>query len=256
MALKIASWNVNSLRVRLEQVIQWAQSTSPDLILLQETKVTDDDFPMAAISAAGYHAVIQGQKTYNGVAILATRAISAYPLELPEILTQEQRICATLVDDVLVINVYVPNGSEVGSEKYAFKLNWLEAFTTLVQTLLEQHPKIVIAGDFNIAPEDRDVYDAETWHEAILCSSPEREALQGLFMLGFADSFRLHHPEGERYSWWDYRAAAFRRNRGLRIDLLLASSPLISQCTDADIDPTPRAWERPSDHAPTTAEFN
>ncbi len=254
--LKLASWNVNSLRVRLDHLFLWLDSNRPDLVLLQETKVTDAAFPLEAVTARGYHAVFRGQKTYNGVAILGTAPLTAIDLALPEVLAREQRLCACLSADILVIDVYVPNGSEVGSEKYHYKLEWLHAFGTLVQSLLATYPRIIIAGDFNIAPEDRDVYDAETWHEAILCSTPERHALQRLFELGFADTFRLHHREDERFSWWDYRAAAFIRNRGLRIDLILASEPLISACRAADIDTVPRGWERPSDHAPVLAEFN
>lgn len=254
--MKIASWNVNSLRVRLEHLQRWCDSARPDLLLLQETKVADDAFPAAELAALGYHAVFRGQKTYNGVAILGREPLQAYPLELPEVLAREQRLCAVRHHDVLVLSVYVPNGSEVGAEKYHYKLQWLEALAELLGELLREHPKLIVAGDFNIAPEDRDVYDADTWHEAILCSSPERAALQKLFALGLADTFRLHHREGERYSWWDYRAAAFARNRGLRIDLILASLPLLTACGAADIDTAPRGWERPSDHAPILAEFN
>lgn len=252
----ISSWNVNSLRVRLPQVLSWLEANATDILLVQETKVTDDDFPRQEFTDRGLHTLFRGQKTYNGVAMIARKPLLEPDVQLPELLDREKRICITELEGVLIIDVYVPNGSAVGSEKYAYKLQWLETFTQWVSELLPRYPCMLIAGDFNITPDDRDVYDPDAWREAILCSTPEREALQNLLNSGFSDSFRRFNDENGHYTWWDYRAAAFRRNRGLRIDLLLTSTELDRYCTASVIDTAPRGWERPSDHAPISVTLD
>ena len=253
--MKIASWNVNSLRVRLPQVLEWLEQNPVEVLALQETKTQDPDFPKDEIEAAGYQVVFSGQKTYNGVAILAKTAITDPITDVKNLDDPQRRILAATVDGVRVINLYVVNGSEVGSEKFEYKLNWLDKVTKHIQLELKTHKQIVVLGDFNIAPEDRDVHDPDMWHEKILCSSQERKALGKLLGLGFADTFRLFEQEEKLFSWWDYRGGGFRRNHGLRIDLVLASEALSKNCTVSSVDKTPRSWERPSDHAPVVAEF-
>ncbi len=254
--MKIATWNVNSLKVRLPHVLDWLAAAQPDILCLQETKTTDENFPVEAIEVAGYHSVYSGQKTYNGVAILSKTPASDILTDIPGLDDPQRRILGATIGDVRVLNLYVVNGQEVGSEKYAHKLHWLEQVAEHVREQLGKHAHFVTLGDFNIAPEDRDVHDPEAWHERILCSTPEREALQNLFALGLVDTFRLFEQEAGSFSWWDYRAAAFRRNMGLRIDLILASKPLAENCTACHIDKEPRRLERPSDHTPVVAEFS
>jgi exodeoxyribonuclease-3 len=253
--MKIATWNVNSLKVRLPQVLDWLAAAAPDVLCLQETKLTDENFPAAEIRAAGYHVVHAGQKTYNGVAILSRREATEVLADIPGLDDPQRRILGATIDGVRVLNLYVVNGQEVGSEKYAYKLHWLGKVADYVADQLQVHARFVTLGDFNIAPEDRDVYDPEVWHERILCSTPERAALQKILELGLSDVFRRFEQEAASFSWWDYRAAAFRRNHGLRIDLILASQALAETCTACTIDREPRRLERPSDHAPVVAEF-
>ncbi|RLA03731.1 MAG: exodeoxyribonuclease III [Gammaproteobacteria bacterium] len=253
--MKIATWNVNSLKVRLPHVLDWLATSQADILCLQETKTTDENFPLADIEAAGYHVVYSGQKTYNGVAIISKQPATDIVTDIPGLDDPQRRILGATIGDVRVLDLYVVNGQEVGSEKYVHKLHWLEQVTAHISEQLQQHERFVVVGDFNIAPEDRDVYDPEAWHERILCSTPEREALQKIVDLGLTDTFRLFEQEDKSYSWWDYRAAGFRRNRGLRIDLILASKPLADHCTACLIDKEPRKLERPSDHTPVVAEF-
>ena len=254
--MKIATWNVNSLKVRLPQVLDWLATSQTDILCLQETKLTDENFPAADIEAAGYRVVYSGQKTYNGVAIISKRPAEDVLTDIPSLDDPQRRILAATIEGVRVLNLYVVNGQEVGSEKYAWKLEWLARVTHYIQEQLKHEQHLVVLGDFNIAPEDRDVHDPEAWHERILCSTPEREALQRIMELGLVDSFRLFQQEDASFSWWDYRAAAFRRNRGLRIDLILASRALAEHCNACSIDKEPRRLERPSDHTPVLAEFN
>lgn len=253
--MKIASWNVNSLRVRLPQVLAWVTRYQPDILALQETKVTNEIFPLADIESAGYHAVYSGQKTYNGVAILFKQACQDVVTDLPGLDDPQRRILGVTVGDIRVLNLYVVNGSEVGSEKYRYKLEWLDCVTDYIKGQLHHYPNYIVLGDFNIAPDDRDVHDPERWHERILCSTLERAALNRVLDLGFKDSFRLFEQQPNSFSWWDYRAAGFRRNAGLRIDLVLASDLLSRRCVSSEIDKEPRRWERPSDHAPVMATF-
>jgi len=254
--LKIASWNVNSLNVRLPHVLAWSEVAQPDVLALQETKLTDDRFPVDALQEAGYQSVFAGQKTYNGVAILSKEAATDPVTDIPGLDDHQRRILAATVGDVRIVNLYVVNGSEVGSDKYDYKLHWLDRVTRWLATELEQHDHLVVLGDFNIAPDDRDVYDPEAWREKILCSTLEREALGRILALGLQDTFRLFEQEEQVFSWWDYRMNMFRRKLGLRIDLLLASEAMARRCTASYIDIEPRRQERPSDHAPAIAEFS
>jgi exodeoxyribonuclease III len=253
--MKIASWNVNSLRVRLEHVMDWLVSNDPDVLGLQETKVVDDQFPLEVFTEKGYHVSFAGQKTYNGVAVISKMPLSDVVVDFPGFEDIQRRVIAVSVGDYRVLNCYVPNGSDVGSEKYAYKLRWLKALQAYLVSQLKQHEKVIVMGDFNIAPEDRDVYDPATWQDKILCSDLEREALQRILDLGFQDSFRLFDQEKDLFSWWDYRTMAFRRNRGLRIDLMLTSEALSAKCVKSGVDLAPRKLERPSDHAPVFCCF-
>ncbi len=253
--MKIATWNVNSLKVRLPQVLDWVAAVGPDILALQETKLADESFPVADIEAAGYRVVYSGQKTYNGVAILSRAPAEAVVTEIPGLDDPQRRILGATIAGVRVLDLYVVNGQEVGSDKFAYKLDWLAKVTEYVKDQIGRHQRLVVLGDFNIAPQDRDVHDPELWREKILCSTPEREALGRLLDLGLVDSFRLFEQEERSFSWWDYRAAGFRRNLGLRIDLILASPVLREACTGCYIDKAPRRLERPSDHAPVVAEF-
>jgi len=253
--MKIATWNVNSLRVRLPQVLDWLRQQQPDVLCVQETKSVDENFPAKEINDAGYQVVFTGQKTYNGVAILSKAVADGVILNLPGSDDPQRRVVTASFDGIRVINVYVPNGSEVGSDKYAYKLEWLERLTDFVSAQLETHAHVVLLGDFNIAPQDRDVHDPVAWQGKVLCSEAEREAFQRLLSHGMADCFRKFEQEPGLYSWWDYRAAGFRRNRGLRIDHVVASPTLYAACTSCTIDKAPRKHERPSDHTPVVAEF-
>ena len=253
--LKIASWNVNSLNVRLPHVLAWCDVAGPDILALQETKLTDDRFPVDELLEAGYHSVYSGQKTYNGVAILSREPATDVVTDIVGLDDPQRRILAATIGDIRIIDLYVVNGSEVGSEKFAYKMHWLEKVTGLIANEMKKFEKLVVLGDFNIAPQDRDVHDPESWHEKILCSSAERQALQRILDLGLTDTFRLFEQEEKTWSWWDYRMNAFRRNMGLRIDLVLASKALAKVCNASYIDKEPRRQERPSDHAPAVAEF-
>ena len=255
--MRIASWNVNSLRVRLEHVAEWLEQVQPDILGLQETKLIDDNFPVSEIEALGYRCAFSGQPTYNGVALLSRRgAAEDVVKDIPGLEDPQRRIIAGTFDGLRVINLYVVNGSEVGSEKFDYKLHWLDRVTAWLSTELQRHEHVVVLGDFNIAPDDRDVYDPEEWREKILCSTPEREALQRILGLGLTDTFRLFEQEERVWSWWDYRMNMFRRKLGLRIDLVLASGAMAKRCTASYIDIEPRRQERPSDHAPAIAEFD
>lgn len=258
--MKIASWNVNSLKVRLPHLRDWLGQAAPDIVALQETKLENDKFPHAEIAESGYRSVCSGQKTYNGVALLARDEPRDVVTDIPDLNDPQRRIIAATVgapgNEIRVVNLYVVNGQEVGTEKFAYKLDWLGKVSAFLADEIKRYPQLVVLGDFNIAPEDRDVHDPQAWHEKILCSTPERDALKGMFDLGLHDSFRLFDSEAGQYSWWDYRQAAFRRNLGLRIDLILASDALRGRCRAASIDREPRTWERPSDHTPVVLELS
>ena len=254
--MKIASWNVNSLNVRLPHLTQWLGTFAPDIVGLQETKLEDHRFPDTALAELGYRSVFAGQKTYNGVALLAREAIGDVQVGIPGFDDEQKRVIAATVGEVRIVNLYVVNGQDVGTDKYELKLAWLAAVRDWLQEEASRYPRLVVLGDFNIAPDDRDVHDPALWNDGhILTSTPERAALQALLATGLHDAYRLLHQEGEVFSWWDYRQAAFRRNLGLRIDLTLVSDALRAQVAAAGIDRTPRTWERPSDHAPAWIEL-
>lgn len=253
---KVATWNVNSLRVRLPQVLDWLAEHQPDILALQETKLPDQEFPMEAISEAGYHAFYAGQKTYNGVAVLSKTQCSKSITDLPDLQDPQRRVLGLRYHDLFLLNLYVPNGAALGSDKFDYKLNWLEALHSYLDQLSKEFPKLIVMGDFNIAPEDRDVHDPAAWEGKVLVSEPERKALQRILEIGLTDSFRLFDQPQETFSWWDYRAGAFRRNRGLRIDLILVSQGLAARCRSCSIDKEARRVQRPSDHAPVVSNFN
>ena len=254
--MKIASWNVNSLNVRLPHLEQWLRGSAPDVVGLQETKLEDHKFPDSTLAAPGYRSVFSGQKTYNGVAILSREAPRDVLVGVPGFEHEHRRAISATIGEVRVVNLYVVNGQDVGTEKYAFKLAWLAAVREWLDQEVRAHPKLVVLGDFNIAPDARDVHDPAVWDEDhILTSAAERAALRALLDLGLHDGYRLLHEAGGEFSWWDYRQAAFRRNLGLRIDLTLVSEALRTAVVAAGIDREPRTWERPSDHAPAWIEL-
>ena len=253
--MKIATWNVNSMNVRQQHVVEWLDAHKPDVLVLQEIKQVTEKFPVEALSDIGYKSVANGQKTYNGVAVVSRSEAEDPVFEFPGFDDPQRRVLATTIEGVRVVDLYIPNGSEVGSEKYDYKLRWLATLRDFLEDELSRHEQLVVLGDFNIAPADEDVYDAEKWGDAILCSPKEREALGKLIDLGLTDVFRKFEQPEKSFSWWDYRAAGFRRNAGLRIDLILTSDAMTERCTASYVDKEPRAWERPSDHAPVVAEF-
>ncbi len=255
--MQVATWNVNSLRVRLPQVIAWLKDNPVDVIGLQETKLQDDAFPLAEFEAAGYQILFSGQRTYNGVAVAyRDRRFDMHACALPGLDDPQKRVLCVADSELCFLNLYIPNGSEVGSAKYAYKLEWLARLQSYTAELLKQYRQLIVVGDFNIAPDDRDVHDPELWRGKVLFSEPEKQAFRDLTGLGLIDCYRLFERSENEYSWWDYRAAGFRRNRGLRIDHILASQALARRCSSCHIDKTPRANDRPSDHAPVVAEFD
>ncbi len=251
--MKLATWNVNSLKVRLPQVLQWLESSPVDVLCLQETKLTDDKFPVAEIEVAGYQVVFTGQKTYNGVAILSRHPITEVVKNNPLFPDEQQRIISATIEGMRIVCAYVPNGQAVGSDKYDYKLRWLEALIQWLEAELQRFPSLAVLGDYNIAPADADVHDPAAWQDQVLVSAPERAAFERLCAMPLADAFRLFPQAEKLYSWWDYRQMAFRRNRGLRIDHILLSPALTQRCTACEIDKLPRKWEQPSDHTPVIA---
>ncbi len=252
----LATWNVNSVKMRADAVAAWLGERKPALLALQEIKLTEETFPAAAFTDAGYGAAVHGQKTYNGVALLSIDAVENVAKGLPEMEDDPQaRLIKARRGDVTIINVYVPNGSEVGSDKYAYKLRWLDALARHLEARHRPDEALAIVGDFNVAPEERDIYDPVAFKDQVLFSEPERAALGRLLDWGLVDLFRRFHEEAGLYSWWDYRAAAFRRKMGARIDLILATRPLADRALRCEIDVEPRRREKPSDHTPVWAEF-
>lgn len=252
----IATWNVNSLRVRLPQTLEWLRQNPVDALCLQETKMTDAVFPADAFKAAGYCGVHHGQGGYNGVAIVSRAAPEKIERGMPDFDDPQARVIAADVGGTRLICVYVPNGQEVGAAKYRYKLRWLEALRDYLAAEMRAHPRLAVLGDFNIAPADEDVFDPEAWGDEILCSPPERHEYREIQALGLTDAFRLFPRAEKAFSWWDYRQNSFARNRGLRIDLIMLSKALADACRACEIDKTPRANERPSDHAPVVAEIS
>lgn len=248
--MKLATWNVNSLKVRLPHVLAFLEREAPDAVCLQETKCEDAAFPGSAFESAGYHWAHDGQKTYNGVAILARTPPESVSRGIPGFEDPQKRVLGATVGGVRVVSVYCPNGQSVGSDKYDYKLRWFAALARWLREEMGRYPALAVLGDYNVAPEDRDVHDPEAWRGQVLVSEPERAAFGALSALGLADAFRLFdQPEGT-FTWWDYRMAAFRRNLGLRIDHVLLSAPLAARCRSCTVDVAPRKLERPSDHAP------
>ena len=260
--MRIATWNVNSLKVRLPQVLDWLieqekADTPIDALCLQELKMPDDKYPLAELESAGFHSVFTGQKTYNGVAILARNASMAAPSDvvrnIPGYEDAQQRVVAATYGDVRLVCAYFPNGQAPDSDKFTYKLGWLQAMTVWLQEEMAKYPKLALLGDFNIAPEDRDVHDPKKWEGQNLVSPPERDAFKALEALGLTDAFRMFEQPEKSFSWWDYRMFAFRRNAGLRIDHILLSPALRDVCSACVIDRVPRTWEQPSDHTPVVA---
>ena len=254
--MKIATWNVNSILARLPHVTRWLEAAQPDVLCIQETKCADEKFPQLDFKAIGYDCVIFGQQSYNGVAILSKAGCASVQRGFPDDSADaHSRLLAAEVAGIRVVNCYIPNGQAVGSEKYQFKLEWLKRLRDFLDQSYDRETPVLICGDFNVAPEDRDVHDPRLWQNRVLCSQRERAALQHVKDWGFTDTFRLHNEGPGHYSWWDYRAGGFRRNLGLRIDHVWVSAPLAARSRATWIDKEPRAWERPSDHAPVVAEF-
>ena len=253
--MKLATWNVNSLSVRLPQVLDWLAAQQPEVLVLQETKLTDDKFPQADIRAAGWHSVWFGQKTYNGVALLSRSEPLDVVRNLPGFDDPQARVIAATVDGLRVIGAYFPNGQAPGTDKFAYKMAWLDALRAFVAAELARHPRLVLMGDYNIAPEDRDVFDPVAWAGQIHCTPEERGHFSALCGLGLVDAFRLFEQPAKSWTWWDYRNLAFRKNQGLRIDHILVSEALRPQVAACLIDKLPRKNERPSDHAPVLLEL-
>ncbi|MBF2075910.1 MAG: exodeoxyribonuclease III [Synechococcales cyanobacterium C42_A2020_086] len=262
--MKIATWNVNSIRTRLDHVMTWLTANPVDVLCVQETKVTDQDFPRAALEALGYHVYISGQKSYNGVALLSRNPLQNVSAGFAPVLgaasgepfDEQKRVLSGIHDQMLIVNVYVPNGSEIGSEKYDYKLRWLATLRDYLKALLPLQPQLLVCGDFNIAPEDRDIHDPTGREQRIMATDAERQALrQAIFDLGLVDAFRQFNSSAGQFTWWDYRAAAFRRNLGWRIDHHYLAPALTPRAKDCVIDKTPRSWEKPSDHVPVIVEL-
>jgi exodeoxyribonuclease-3 len=260
LQMRIATWNVNSLKVRLPHVLDWLRSNPVDALCLQELKLADELFPLAAFDEIGYHAVWAGQKTYNGVAIISRQPGKDTQRNLPAFEDPQQRVIATTLPspagDVRIVSVYCPNGQAVGSDKYEYKLRWFQALREWLRQQLDVYPRLAVLGDYNVAPADEDVHDPAKWEGDVLVSEPERAAFRSLLDLGLTDAFRLFPQEEKSFSWWDYRRFAFRRNAGLRIDHILLSAALTPSCTACAIDKGPRALEQPSDHAPVIATLD
>ena len=254
--MRIATWNVNSLRVRLPQLLPWLAATSPDVVALQETKLTDDAFPVRELEDVGYHSVWSGQKSYNGVAIVSRHELIDVVRDMSGYDDPQRRVLAATTGGVRIIGLYVPNGQSVDSDKYHYKLGWLRALRSWLRAELTHHEQLIALGDFNIAPDDRDVHDPAAWTGAVLVSPEERTALRDTLALGLVDVFRKFEQRPQSFTWWDYRAGGFRRNHGMRIDLLLASLPLAERCTACEIDLAPRGLERASDHTPVVGTFD
>ncbi|KTD23252.1 exodeoxyribonuclease III [Legionella londiniensis] len=253
--LKLASWNVNSLKVRLPQVLDWIKKTNVDILALQETKILDEYFPKEPFEGLGYNVAFSGQKTYNGVALISRQPIAEVTCEIPGFEDTQRRMIAATTAGCRVLNLYVPNGSEIGSDKYQYKLSWLEKIRDYIAHQLKQYTNLAVVGDFNIAPKDIDVHDPKAWEGCIHVSPPEREAFFELLKLGLKDSFRTLNPDEQKFSWWDYRAGGFRRNNGLRIDHILLSDDMLKRCEQSGIDIEPRRAARPSDHAPVWVQL-
>ncbi len=255
MTLKITTWNVNSLRVRLPQLLDWLAANPVDAIALQELKLTDEKFPADAVREAGYEAQVFGQKTYNGVALLSRTPATDVVRNIPGFADEQARVISATVGGLRIVGAYFPNGQAPGSDKFEYKLQWMRALRDWLRDELGRHPRLVLLGDFNVAPEDRDVHDPVAWAGQIHCTDEERAQFRALVGIGLVDAFRLFEQPPKSWTWWDYRNLAFRRNQGLRIDHILVSEALRPQVRACTIDKEPRKAERPSDHAPVIVEL-
>ncbi len=255
MAFALATWNVNSIRVRQDQVLAWLEEHQPDVLALQELKAPSEAFPYEAFRALGYEAAVSGQATYNGVAILSRHPLEAISPDMPGYADTQKRVLAVTVAGIRVVCVYIPNGASLDSDKYTYKLEWLEQFMGYAESILEAYPQTVILGDYNIAPSDADVHDPKAWQGQVLVSEPERAYFKRLLDLGFSDAFRSLSGDLKAYSWWDYRMNAFKRDLGLRIDHILVSAAVMEKARTCFIDKLPRGLERPSDHTPVILEL-
>lgn len=254
--MKVATWNVNSIAVRLPHVLRWIAENEPDAVCLQETKTIDERFPLQAFEEIGFNAAFIGQRTYNGVAILSPHPIENVQLNFPgDAADAPKRLVAATIKNVRIVNTYIPNGTELWSDPFRFKLDWLQRLRTFFDQTCQKDSDVLLCGDFNVAPDERDVYDARAWEGKLHFSKPERAALEHVRKWGFVDAFRLFHDERGLYSWWNYREGAFFKDQGLRIDHIWISNSLAARCKNCWIDKAPRAWERPSDHTPVVAEF-
>lgn len=258
--MKIASWNVNSLRVRMEQVCDWLKTSGCDVLCLQELKMPDSEFPEKEFSELGYHTAFIGQKTYNGVAIISKTKLSNIETELDELEDPMRRYISAALQledgqQLRLINVYCPNGQALDSDKFLYKREWFKHLRSTMRRHLQAHENVVLVGDFNITPTDLDVHDPKAWRGKIHCSETERLMLHTLSSEGLYDTFRAFHKDGDRFSWWDYRGAGYRANQGLRIDLILSSAAMLKRARECDIDESPRKLERPSDHTPVIANY-
>lgn len=257
MPITIASWNINSINIRLPQIINLIDTENIDILGVQETKVPDANFPIDALNNKGFHVFFNGQKSFNGTAFISKQPLTNCRHHLPGMeMDYQRRFLQAQCNDTLLINCYVPNGKAVGDEKYDYKLRWLDALIAHLEAQLKQGWSIILMGDFNIAPTDDDVYDAQLWRDKILCSAPERQRFQALIDLGFCDTFRQFNQQAAQFSWWDYRDGGFEKNQGHRIDFILSSAKATPYCVDCVIEKKPRSWERPSDHAPVIATFD
>jgi exodeoxyribonuclease-3 len=253
--MKIATWNVNSIRARLERLVAWLQTAQPDIVCLQELKVTDEAFPHEALCSVGYQAAVFGQKTYNGVAILSREAPQDVERGMPGFADPQSRLISARVGGIRVLSAYFPNGEQVGTEKYAYKLAWMKQLRAYLACRYSPAEPLVLCGDFNVARDDRDVARPAQWAQSVLCHEAARDALEEVRLWGFVDVVRQHHPEGGIYSWWDYRMLGFPKNNGLRIDHIFATESLARRCTAAEVDREQRKGDKPSDHAPVLAVF-
>ena len=251
--MKIVTWNVNSLNVRLPHLLELLEQERPDVVALQETKTVDANFPAEAIQAAGYHTTFSGQKTYNGVALLSRSEASNLVMDIPAFVDPQRRLLAATIEGIRIINIYIPNGQAIGSDKYEYKLRWLHAFKNYLTAELARHQYLIVLGDYNIAPADLDIHDPDRWAGKVMCSNAEREWFESLLDSGLTDTVRHLHPDQAMHSWWDYRMSAFRRHWGIRIDHLLASASMTP--LHAGVACQYRALERPSDHAPVWVDF-
>ena len=253
--MRITTWNVNSIRARLDRAVAWVERAQPDLLCLQELKCEDHVFPRERFEALGLHLATYGQKTYNGVGLISRSPLEDVVTDLPLAGDPQARGIAATVDGVRVVNLYVPNGSEVGSDKYAYKLAWLDALLAWVSDNASPDDPLVICGDFNITRDDRDIYDPEAWREKVLCSTPERERLEALLDWGLTDAFRHFDDSAGQYTWWDYRNLGFQKRQGMRIDHLLVTAPVLARAASVVIDRDERRGKGASDHAPVVLEL-